>query len=335
VDSEKKRSDEYWMGVRDALRMVDSFTKWARRNESRAKHLDDFIHDGLIAAAKRCESCLKDDLGLTFAEDEERIDESTNVEHIPSGYEIDSSSRDYSEVEEPIEPTFEVTPEDMSPGVSEVPIESESDSISIDNVGRLEEEEMDDISIDGPSREFTSDFELVEPTDLVVEQPDAAPEVEETYESEPETEKEEPSDIEHKASFTWADYEKAVSPDMEGTEPIEEDEDIELPPPIEFKSVETPVRFDESESTSVTTEMPEPPSSPSDGLEPVSETMEISEPPSIPTDEFESLPIDEEVSEATEEPEPITKPPPPPPPPESDEDEDERRRRARRLFFGD
>ena len=65
VDSEQKRSDEYWMGVRDALRMVDSFTKWARRNESRAKNLDDFIHDGLVAAAKRCESCLKDDLGLT------------------------------------------------------------------------------------------------------------------------------------------------------------------------------------------------------------------------------------------------------------------------------
>ena len=77
VDSEQKRSDEYWMGVRDALRMVDSFTKWARRNESRAKNLDDFIHDGLVAAAKRCESCLKDDLGLTFVEGEPPLDDSS------------------------------------------------------------------------------------------------------------------------------------------------------------------------------------------------------------------------------------------------------------------
>jgi len=315
VDLEKKRSDEYWMGVRDALRMVDSFTRWARRNESRAKSLDDFIHDGLIAAAKRCESCLKDDLGLTFAEDEEQIDESPDVEHVPSGYEMEASSRDYSEFEEQPEPTFEVTPEDMSPGVSEVPIESESDIISIDNVGRLEEEEMDDISIGGPSREFTSDFELVEPADLIVEQPDDIPADEVTSESEPEAEKEEPSDIEHKASFTWADYEKAVSPDEEDTDLFEEDEDAELPPPVELKSVETPIHSDEPESTS--------------------DTIEIPEPPSIPTDEFESIPIDEEVIEPSEEPEPITEPPSPPPPPDSDEDEEERRRRARRLFFGD
>ena len=58
-EDDKTRSDEYWMGVRDALRMVDSFTKWAKRNPSRAKTLEDFIHDGLIAAAKRCESSTK------------------------------------------------------------------------------------------------------------------------------------------------------------------------------------------------------------------------------------------------------------------------------------
>lgn len=301
------------MGVRDSLRMVDSFSKWARRNKSRAKNLDDFIHDGLVAAAKRCESCLKDDLGLTFLEDEEQIDESTGVEQVPSGYELDPSPRDHSEPEEPSEPPFEETPEDVAPGASEVPIESESDTISIDTVGRLEEEEMDDISIDGPPREFASDFELVEPADLEVEQPDAAHEDEMT--PDPDAEEVEPSDTEHKPSFTWADYEKAVTPDRGGPELVEEDEDVELSPPIELESAETPIPFDEPEQ--------------------VSETVEMPEPPSIPTDEFESEPIDEEVIETTEESEPITEPPSPPPPPDSDEDEDERRRRARRLFFGD
>ena len=314
VDSEKKRSDEYWMGVRDALRMVDSFTKWARRNESRAKQLDDFIHDGLVAAAKRCESCLKDDLGLTFVGDEDSIGESRDTERVPSGYEAGSSSQDYPEPEDESEPTFEVESTDMSPGTSDVPIETESESFSIDTVGRLEEEEMDDLSIDGPPREFTSDFDLVEPTDLMAEKPTVEPEEEVTHEPEQEEESEEPSDTEHKPSFTWADYEKAVTPAKEEPEPV--DEDVEVPPPVEMESEEAPI--------------------PSDEPEPESEMVEIPEPPSIPTDEFESAPIDEEEGiETTEEPEPITEPPPPPPPPDSDEDEDERRRRARRLFFGD
>ncbi len=300
------------MGVRDALRMVDSFTKWARRNESRAKHLDDFIHDGLVAAAKRCESCLKDDLGLTFVGDEDSTDESPDVETVPSGYEMGSSSQDYPESEEESELTFEVEPTDMSPGTSEVPIESESDSISIDTVDRLKDEEMDDLSIDGPPREFTSDFDLVEPTDLMVEQP--ATELEDEVVDEAEPESEEPSDTEHKPSFTWADYEKAVTPEKEDPELV--DEVVEAPPPIEMETEEAPIPSDEPELKSEMVEMPEP--------------------PSIPTDEFESAPIDEEEGiETTEDPEPITEPPPPPPPPDSDEDEDERRRRARRLFFGD
>ena len=315
VDSEKKRSDEYWMGVRDSLRMVDSFTKWARRNEKRAKSLDDFIHDGLIAAAKRCESCLTDDLGLTFAEDRKLHDETKNDEQIPSGYELDSSSRDYSEFEELSEPSFEVTPEDLTPGASEVLIESESDvdSISIDTVGRLEEEEMDALSIDGPPREFTSDFELVEPTDLIIEQSTAPHEGDMRHEPEPEVES---SDTEEKVSFTWADYEKAVSRDTDDPELVEEDEEIELPPPIELESAEPPIPFDEPA--------------------PESESIEIPAPPSFPTDEYDRKSIEDEADvESTDEPEPITEPPSPPPPPDSDEDEDERRRRARRLFFGD
>jgi hypothetical protein len=298
VDSEKKRSDEYWMGVRDALRMVDSFIKWARRNENRAKALEDFIHDGLLAAAKRCESCLKDDLGLTFIEDETPSVESPEMEQVPSGYEIGSS------LKLPSEDEFEAIPEEIPPEPSEVPIESESDSVSIDTVGRLEEEEIEDLSIDGPPREFSSDFELVEPADLDVEPSIADDDVVPT--SEPEVEDVDDEDIGHKPSFTWADYEMAVAPTKEDPELVEEDEVVEFPPPVETESIEE-----------------------------LSESTSIPEPPELSDDDFDGGSIIEEDSDSTEAPEPIKEPPPPPPPPDSDEDEDERRRRARRLFFGD
>ncbi|MFW9787641.1 MAG: hypothetical protein ACFFE2_03305 [Candidatus Thorarchaeota archaeon] len=295
MESEKKRTDEYWMGVRDALRMIDSFIKWARRNEDRAKSLDDFIYDGLVAAAKRCESCLKDDLGLKFAEGESST-ETSEVEQVPSGYEAGST------MEIPADETFEFTPEDKSPDSSDVPIVTESDSISIDSVGRLEEEEIEDLSIDGPQREFSTDFELVEPTDLVVDSTPA--DVEEPPIAEPEVEEEISEETESKPSFTWADYEKAVAPAEKDHELDEGDEDVELPPPMKIESM------DES-----------------------SDKVSTPEPPEPPTEEFESVVSeDEETSDSSG---PITEPPAPPPPPESDEDEDERRRRARRLFFGD
>ena len=286
------------MGVRDALRMVDSFIKWARRNEDRAKALDDFIHDGLLAAAKRCESCLKDDLGLTFVEDEVPSGESPEMEKVPSGYEIGSS------LELPSEDEFEAIPDEIPPEPSEVPIESESDSVSIDTVGRLEEEEIEDLSIDGPPREFSSDFELVEPADLDVEPSIADDEV--TPTSEPEVEDVDDEDTYHKPSFTWADYEKAVAPTKEDPELVEEDEAVEIPPPVETESIEE-----------------------------LSESTSIPEPPVLSDDDLDGGSIDEEDADTTEAPAPITEPPPPPPPPDSDEDEDERRRRARRLFFGD
>ncbi|MFX1559493.1 MAG: hypothetical protein ACFFBL_02785 [Promethearchaeota archaeon] len=261
MDSDKKRSDEYWMGVRDSLRMVDSFIKWARRNKDRAKALDDFIHDGLVAAAKRCESCLKDDLGLSFAEDEMPSRESSELEHVPSGYEVGSK------LEVPADEEFEVTPKDMQPDSSEVPIESDSDPISIETVGRLEEEAIEDLSIDGPPREFSSDFELVEPTDLVVESPKDDDRVKD----------EDSEDTSHKPSFTWADYEKAVAPAKKDPELIEESE---MPPPVE-----TDTTMESTESVSI----PEPPEPPEDdfetntGEEDATDASEpITEPPAPP-----------------------------------------------------
>ena len=255
--------------------MVDSFNKWAKRNKDRAKDLDDFIHDGLIAAAKRCESCLKDDLGLTFLEDED----SPTDEPVPSGYEVTQSLSEEAE----------------SLPFSETPSEST--------------DEMKDGSLDGPLREFTSDFELVEPLPLVDEP--STPEIEEN-ESEDVTQSEEELEGEKKPSFTWTEYEEAVSPAKE--DPVMESE----PDEDDSSSMDEPVSL-------------EPP-----------KVLIPSEEPALPTGELESsfedgdsLPDDPDDPEVTDDPEPITEPPSPPPPPDSDEDEDERRRRARRLFFGD
>jgi hypothetical protein len=297
VDSEKKRSDEYWMGVRDALRMVDSFIKWARRNEDRAKTLDDFIHDGLVAAAKRCESCLKDDLGLSFAESQQQSAEASEPEQVPSGYEMGST------MNLPSEESFEMTPEDMSPESTEVPIESEDESISIDTVRRLEGEEFEDLSMEGPAREFSSDFELVEPTEFPAGDSDS--ETEDISISESETDEEREEDSDHAPSFTWADYERAITPSEEVPEDSEEEADVEVPPPARLE-----IAFDENE-----------------------EDM-IVEPPEIPSDDIRDSPTDEEETDSVEPSKSPTKPPPPPPP-EDEEDEEERRRRARRLFFGD
>jgi len=280
------------MGVRDALRMVDSFNKWAQRNKERAKDLDDFIHDGLIAAAKRCESCLKDDLGLTFVDGEDH----PLAESVPSGY--------------------EATPPEELPSS-----ETSEDDISIESVGRSDSEEMEDISLDGPTREFASDFALIEPSPLVVDSSTSEP-LDEPPEEVPEEHDVSEDHDEKKPSFTWADYEEAVSPPT--TEPVVEDE----PEEEGFESEEEPI-------PEVEIPIDEPIS-----LGPP-KVLTPSEEPALPTDEFESVegevfppPTDEEVEESDTL-DPITEPPPPPPPPESEEDEDERRRRARRLFFGD
>ena len=73
MNSDEERSDDYWEGVLHALRMVDSLLKWSKRNEARAKPLEQFIHDGLIAAAKRCQSCLSKKLGVAFSDEDEKI----------------------------------------------------------------------------------------------------------------------------------------------------------------------------------------------------------------------------------------------------------------------
>jgi hypothetical protein len=348
-EDDNVRSDEYWMGVRDALRMVDSFHKWSKRNPGRAKDLEDFIHDGLIAAAKRCESCLSDKLGLRFAEDADDDEIILQDPIEPKDDEEDDDDDDEKEDditfeksieidEEPEVPETELMLEESSDHVEsdsvastlepEVPEES---SISLDSVERKEDEQMGDLSIEGPPREFSTDFELVEPTPLVVDEPSKSdepaviePEIEpeeifsdSTISDEigpaPESESEELPD---KPSFTWSEYEEAVTP-LSEPEPLDPEVDII---PTEDEEVA-------EDAEEVTDEPPDPPKVWSPYDEPsISEEISEDEPePEIEEPEPVVAGEDETV---------ISEPPAPPPPPESEEDEEERKRRARRLFFG-
>ncbi|TFH03773.1 MAG: hypothetical protein E4H14_16085 [Candidatus Thorarchaeota archaeon] len=346
-EDDNTRTDEYWMGVRDALRMVDSFHKWSTRNPGRAKSLDDFIHDGLIAAAKRCESCLSDKLGLSFTEDEDDEDEIILEDSIElDDKETADDAIDGDDIEDEIISEaylgLEDEPEELEPAPSfEEPISSHDSAsyistfeelpISLDSVERRGDEEMEDLSIEGPPREFSTDFELVEPTPLIVDETSIS---EALVESEPEPEpeeffsepiiKEEPEiateveELPDKPSFTWTEYEEAVSPSSV-PEPLDLEEDIFL---SEDEGIHEEIEDDVNE------EPPEPPKVWSPYDEPSIEDEEDSEDETEP--EIAEL---EQIVEGEDEPV-ISEPPSLPPPPESEEDEEERKRRARRLFFG-
>lgn len=299
------RSDDYWMGVRDALRMVDSFLKWSRKNRSRAKSLDDFVHDGLIAAAKRCESCLSEKLGLKFQED----DEESHDEAPPDDFEMTTKSLVESAVVALSDSSFEQPVADSQESVQEEPGPPE-EGITVESVQRIADESMSEYDVEGPPRDFSSDFELVEPSPLLVEddreEPERVDEIAADEEAPMSEDQKEPEST--VSSFTWSEYEEAVSPSEEEL-PEQETEDAD-PSPDELQEVSNP--YGE-------------PSIPEEEL-----TKEIEE-ESVPS---ESL-LDSDEEEADDNGDaPITEPPPPPPPPESDEDEEERKRRARRLFFG-
>jgi len=349
VSSDNKRSDEYWMGVRDALRMIDIFNKWAVRNPTRAKSLEDFIDDGLVAAAKRCESCLREKLGISYLKEEQAEDNPPFVE--PSASEP-SAPPDFAPApdetfdaltESPPDTDFEVAIESVDySSEQEVHIESEEPSMSIDSVERSEEEPMDDIVIEGPQRDFSTDFILVEPPPLSVDADEAEPERPEVDEPLGESYLDEllhsdeldlePEDDEKQPSFTWADYEAAVTPAPE-------------PEPLESGSGESTIREDEHEKSSsedrrspddeAFDEPPEPSEAPEEWSthdETSVSSEEVLDDSYDTKDEVEM--DDSEVSKPSEAATPVTEPPSPPPPPETEEDEEERRRRARRLFFG-
>lgn len=331
------------MGVRDALRMVDSFNRWAQRNPGRAKSLDDFIHDGLIAAAKRCESCLREKLGLSFSRgepDEDEFIHTDSTETAPTQMADVSPSSSEMQVDIP-EEDFEVSVESKDIDFEEeVDVESEESAPSLDSVHRLEDEKMDDIILEGPQRDFSSDFQLVEPSPLIVESDDHESNIEKSPDEselseiddfdeshfEDEEEKKSPA-------FTWSDYEAAVAPshDLEPPEvDLEEHDELSS----EYEDEDSTENNDLSDNEDIPLEPPAPFSgweSIEEDIPPQDIAMEEIADTEDKTVEHQS---ETEEPEASEEVTDFTEPPSPPPPPESEEDEEERRRRARRLFFG-
>ena len=309
--SSDEKDETYWLGVRDALRMVDSFVRWSARHEDKAKNLQEFISEGLIAAAKRCESCLSTTLGLTFGESldgrspDDLLERADPTDRLPTHY------------EEPIEEKDDTVPGDeglvTEESMPEPQFERESaessvvEPTSIDAIERTEDTEFEDMQVKGPSRDFGAEFELGEPSPLTIEPEveDRESSVSESSEPEPSSEPEHIDAVEEEiddpppsteSGLTWNEYESALTPPVTTAAPTSEEDVAETEPS------ETPTKWSSIDESLVSED------------ETAEEEVESS-------DEIDKeLPEDE--------------PPPPPPPPESDESEEERRRRARRLFFG-
>ena len=377
----EERDDAYWIGVRDALRMIDTFIRWSKRHPEHAKPIEEFIADGIEAAARKCESCLKRSLGLSFKRDtegteaqenrEESTDTSEYTEHFEetppehTGFQPESV-----EMPEPVEselpPPLESEPatESISPATEETtsppPPSSEDVFPDIDLGGDSSGEltELEDVTREPPSRDFTSDFDIEEPHPLVIDSSEPSPDQDEgpaieiDIESSPESEQGPPvviGSVEEEPTETSISIEEQDAPeniivegpatehpeattdaeesgftwhdyeDMLTPEPESEPES-QLPPPPEV----TPPS--ESESVKQPSDSWSPFDEPEEPVELDEDEDEALEEPDLPDDDLMTPPL-------SSRPEPTT-PPPPPPPPEPEETDEERRRRTKLLFFG-
>ncbi|MFX0053781.1 MAG: hypothetical protein ACFFAX_02990 [Promethearchaeota archaeon] len=307
--SSEERDDNYWMGVRDALRMVDSFLRWARKHPKEAKTIDDFLAEGLVAAAKRCESCLGKELGMKYGSDDPEVDEPREIEE-PAHFEepipdVEPEVEDISEIDEELvtmEPTGEPDTLEVIRDEPEMP---PSEPVSIDEVetfvGAEESMSEDELAFEGVKRDFLADFPLDEPAPII--------DKEDGKKAVPST----PEDV-MRAVLAEADDDELMPPEDEDLEVETYDDVLEI--------LESPPSAEESQSVAAPRrELWSPYDEP-----PLQDEYEDDESASTDAE-------DEEAPEESEDP-PTVKPPPPPPPPETDETEEERRRRARRLFFG-
>ncbi|MFW9887005.1 MAG: hypothetical protein ACFFER_02410 [Candidatus Thorarchaeota archaeon] len=306
--SSEERDDNYWLGVRDALRMVDSFLRWARKHPKDAKTIDDFLAEGLVAAAKRCKSCLGKELGMKYGADDPEVDEPREIEE-PTHFEepipdVEAEVEDISDSEEELVSREAPSEPDTMDEVSDEHEMPPAESVSIEeieaSVGGEESTSEDEPAFEGIKRDFLADFPLDEP----------APIVDKEYDVEvgPST----PEEV-MRAVLAEADDEELMPPEEEDLEVEAYDDVLEV--------LESPPHAEESQISAPKRELWSP----------------YDEPPLEDDDEEdEIISKDAEDEEAAEELEPpsTVKPPPPPPPPETDETEEERRRRARRLFFG-
>ena len=108
MNSDERKSYDYWMGVRDALRMIDRFVRFQRENPKKAKKIEDFITDGLISAAKKCQSCLSEELRVEFDEESHDVVPLSEPDEIPLFFE-ESALESTEPTDTPPDPSLEVS----------------------------------------------------------------------------------------------------------------------------------------------------------------------------------------------------------------------------------
>ncbi|MFX0045605.1 MAG: hypothetical protein ACFE8Z_07130 [Candidatus Hermodarchaeota archaeon] len=243
------KDDNYWIGVRDALRMVDSFLRWSRRHPTEAKSLDDFLAEGLVAAAKRCESCLGKELGLKYGTGDEVIEEEA------SGDEVDFRTPSEYEEPPPEEPlSYETTPEpepetmpetadepEITPVEPSSPEEIMRSILADDSLWGTEEAEFD---AEYPVERETEYIGVAEDDSSLEPEEEAPPEVAPTFEKRVWTPYDEPSTLEDELQD---DFEEDSVADDESYEELEEEDESEEesvksgppPPPPPPESDET------------------------------------------------------------------------------------------------
>jgi hypothetical protein len=69
--SQEEFGQLYWNGVRDALRMVETFVFWKEKNPREKRTIKDFVSEALEAVRQKCAPCLKEILGINFGPVEE------------------------------------------------------------------------------------------------------------------------------------------------------------------------------------------------------------------------------------------------------------------------
>ncbi len=355
VSKDKRESEDYWLGVRDALRMIDSFVNWSRRNPGRAKTIDDFITDGLLAAAKRCESCLSQELGLSFTGESKDSESADEVSAPPS----DEVAIEFEEPTHESELQFEDSPLSDAMGYSsssdevEIVASPETESIDLeelpaveipteDAVLDIEEAESADIPHEPilPDEENGATLDEIEPTPGIEMDELELESTTRDFSSDFEVAEPEPYLVDPPRSSFDESVDTPEGTSSTETEPPAPPEDATVPPPPtedegftwrDYESAVTPPEESTPEPDESVSEPISPPTTPETPA-----TWSPYDEPSLPVDDSEeSAEIEEDEVKTEDAHEDTSEPkPPPPPPPESDETEEERRRRARRLFFG-
>jgi hypothetical protein len=177
------RDESYWLGVRDALRMIDSFVAWSRRNPARAKKIDDFVDDALIAVNKRCKSCLSQALGISFAESDEeeaavdfgdsKVGQVRGVRpEAPSPLRATSSERRSRDLAEPMEEE-PLAPPELAEEMHDEVSYAESPLSEMPDMSRMgsgsQRHDYPEETREETARDFLSEFHLEEPSGLEVD----------------------------------------------------------------------------------------------------------------------------------------------------------------------